>query len=80
MRPATTHSSNILLLRFRVLCVTYYYFFLVSETFKFPWFLVAYMQYVLLIPPADIFSPHIWRLKGVGGKLSKHNPLTKKHK
>ena len=43
-RPATTHSSNILLLGFQVLCVGFFllfFFFLVSETFKFSWFLVA---------------------------------------
>lgn len=30
-------------------------FFSVSETFKSPWFPVAYLQCVLLIPLADIF-------------------------
>lgn len=51
------------------------FFFPISET----WFLVAYMQCILLIPLADIFS-HIWRLKGREKKLSKHKPQTKKHK
>lgn len=59
VRPTTTHSSNILLLRFQVLCIT----FVSLRDFKYLWFLIAYLQYILSIPLGDIFS-YIWRLKG----------------
>lgn len=52
------------------------YFFSVSETFKSPWFLVTYMQCILLIPLADIFS-HTWRLKEGEKILQNINPKLK---
>lgn len=51
---------------------SYVFFFTVSET----WFLVAYMQCVLLILLADIFS-HIWRLKGRKKNSPNINPKLK---